>query len=228
MKIKQNVISTPEINIAMLDLNGNIVSYNKQWDKFAKDNNNSSLKNSDIGSNYLEVTKKAMIEGDEYAKQAFDGIMDLIKGQLDDFAMEYPCNSPNEERWFILHAVRFTAINCKNNDLIMVYHENITDLKKYEDNLKSSQQKYKSLTESTHAILWIYDVFEEQLTYISPQAKEFFGYPLIEWNDRKFWQNHVHPDDLDRVKQYFKECIEYRESRLIDYRFYKKMGLLFG
>ncbi|WP_048815506.1 sensor histidine kinase [Methanosalsum zhilinae] len=219
MKFNQSVIDTLRINIVLLDMDGTIVSYNKQWIKFAEENDNCFLKNSGIGSNYLDVTKKAMVEGDKVAEEAFEGIMDLIKGQSYEFEMEYPCHSPDEKRWFTMHAVILA-----DHDLIVIYHEDITDRKMYEENLKSSQQKYKNLAESAHAILWEYDIFEDHWNYVAPQVTDILGYLPDEWTDLKFWEDRIHPADHDRVIQYFTECVECREPRSIEYRFFKKDG----
>lgn len=135
----KNVLDTLGLNVVLLDPDGMVVSYNKQWEKFAKNNNNPSLKNSDIGSNYLEVTKKAMLEGDKFAEKAFDGIMSIIKGQCNEFDLEYPCHSPNEKRWFIMHARK-----CIGQDLVVIYHENITDRKIAEENLKPVRKSTRS------------------------------------------------------------------------------------
>ncbi|AEH60271.1 signal transduction histidine kinase [Methanosalsum zhilinae DSM 4017] len=213
----KNVLDTLGLNVVLLDPDGMVVSYNKQWEKFAKNNNNPSLKNSDIGSNYLEVTKKAMLEGDKFAEKAFDGIMSIIKGQCNEFDLEYPCHSPNEKRWFIMHARK-----CIGQDLVVIYHENITDRKIAEEKLKASEEKYKKLAESTDAILWEYDLLQDRWTYVAPQVTDILGYPPEKWNDMQFWMDRIHPEDKENAVKYFSECMECGTARRFEYRFFRK------
>jgi len=124
-----NILDTFDHNIVLLDMKGTIVDYNNKWKKFAVENDNPSLINSDIGSNYLEVTKRAIIDEDENstAKRAYLGIKDVLEGIKDRFDLEYPCHSPDEKRWFIMHARKVSA-----HDRVVIYHENVSKRKKAE------------------------------------------------------------------------------------------------
>ena len=217
--LDQNVIDALDLNIALLDLDGTIVSFNKQWETFAKKNGNETLKNSDIGANYLEAVKKSIIDGDETARDAYNGIMDVIWSKRERFDLEYPCHSPDEKRWFIMHARK-----CIDQDLVVIYHENITDRKIAEEKLKASEEKYRKLAESAHAVLWEYNILEDRWTYVSPQVTEMLGYSPEEWTDIYFWEDHIHPDDQKWAVQYCNESTQRGESHTFEYRFLKKDG----
>ena len=40
---------------------------------------------------------------DPQARQAYDGLSAVLKGQRMEFTMQYPCHSDTQERWFLMH-----------------------------------------------------------------------------------------------------------------------------
>ena len=216
----RTILDNFDMNIVLLDNSGNILNYNNKWIDFAVDNGNPDLINSEIGSNYLEVTKRAIFEDeDDTANLAYNGLLDLIEGNRDRFELEYPCHSPEEKRWFLMHASR-----CKGQDNIVIYHENITEKKLAQLELRSSKEKYRKLAESTDAILWEYDVLADEWTYIAPQVETILGYTPDEWSGLDFWAEHIHPDDRDWAVNYCNECTGKGEAHKFEYRFLKKDG----
>ncbi|MDM8539209.1 response regulator, partial [Desulfobacterales bacterium HSG17] len=65
--------------------------------------------------------------------------------------------------------------------------------KKFHDN----QALYKSLLETTRAVVYEVDLPSLAYTYISPQIFEITGYPAETWKDFNFWINTLHPDDKE-------------------------------
>jgi PAS domain S-box-containing protein len=55
-------------------------------------------------------------------------------------------------------------------------YRNVTDRKKTEETLRQSEEKYKSLVESTSDIIWETDI-DGLYTYVSPQFESILGYP---------------------------------------------------
>ncbi|MCF8003242.1 MAG: PAS domain-containing protein [Chromatiaceae bacterium] len=96
--------SLPE-HIAVLDNSGRITMINHAWRDFACSNGDSELTNSGLGSSYLDACQSSAGTSDaEYAMAAADGIQSLINGERSQFSLEYPCHSPEVERWFVMHA----------------------------------------------------------------------------------------------------------------------------
>lgn len=54
------------------------------------------------------MARTAGPEGSDAAKAAA-GIRAILKGELEQFSMEYPCHSANEHRWFFCRASRFPS-----------------------------------------------------------------------------------------------------------------------
>ena len=59
----------------------------------------------------------------EEAREALEGILDVLSGKRPFFYQEYPCHSPWQERWFALRATRLADYR----DCVVVSHEDISD-----------------------------------------------------------------------------------------------------
>lgn len=109
-KLEENVtrnldlLSSLNAQIAVIDISGEILFVNKSWEQFALNNGISNLKKVGKGVNYFSVINNAIVESnDEIAirvNAAFDKVID---GKMDHFQIEYPCHSPDKNRWFLLN-----------------------------------------------------------------------------------------------------------------------------
>jgi hypothetical protein len=112
-------------HLAILDRSGSIMAVNTAWKRFARNNGAEPSKVSE-GVNYLGVCERATGEQSEYAQTFAEGLRSVIFGGEERFAMEYPCHSPTQRRWFVGRVVLLPQ-----NDLLIaiVAHENITGRK---------------------------------------------------------------------------------------------------
>ena len=101
----------------------------------------------------------------------------------------------------------------------------ITDRKKAEKELESSEAKYRSLITNIPDVVWTLDA-DCNTTFISPNVKRITGYDHEEVYGQtdQFWKNIIHPDDFGRVKQAFKELFEKNKQYDVKYRIRKKDG----
>jgi len=109
-------------HVAVLDKFGQIVLVNSAWEQFARVNGDPTLAQTCTGANYLDACEQAA-EQDPFARRAYLGIKSVLEGSKSSFQMSYPCHSPAENRWFVMHAVsvkhgQFAAV---------VSHVNVTD-----------------------------------------------------------------------------------------------------
>jgi PAS domain-containing protein len=107
---------------AIVDNSGAIVTVNKAWKRFAKDNGAELSKVSE-GANYLHVCERATGEQSHYAQPFGEGLRSVLSGREERFTMEYPCHSPTERRWFVGRVRRFVD---GDFPLAVVAHENVT------------------------------------------------------------------------------------------------------
>lgn len=129
------VLDSLTTHIAVLDERGVIIGVNDAWRRFA-DANQGESSHHYVGQNYLAVCEGAALCGDETIAALLKGLKSVLSGECKRFALEYPCHSPDEERWFI---VSVTPCNHDGQPWVVVAHEDITARKKAEIALARTQ-----------------------------------------------------------------------------------------
>ena len=107
---------------AVVEGSGTIVAVNQAWRRFAEENGAYPGEVSE-GANYLGVCAGARGEQSEYARSFAEGLRCVLRGTEVRFALEYPCHSPKEERWFVGSVGRLVDGDAP---LALVVHENVT------------------------------------------------------------------------------------------------------
>jgi hypothetical protein len=110
---------------AIVDSSGAIVAVNKAWKRFAKDNG-AELSKVLEGANYLHVCERAKGEQSQCAHSFGEGLRSVLCSREERFAMEYPCHSPTERRWFVGRVERFGD---GDTPMALVAHEKVTTCK---------------------------------------------------------------------------------------------------
>ena len=90
-------------HIVVLNPHGTILFTNKAWNRFAKKNGNPPLRAAELGTNYLEIWKRAVSDGVPGAAAILSGIKGVLAGKRKRFSSEYPCDLPGEQRWFAMN-----------------------------------------------------------------------------------------------------------------------------
>ncbi len=158
-------------HIAILDDQGIIIAVNSAWRQFA-DGNQLRDPNSSIGCNYLTVCESAAAAGSEEAERVAEGIRSVMGGAREVCAVEYPCHSPGERRWFVVRLSRFDV----NGRLrLVVSHENITDSKLAFEALHHGEETTRAIIANA---LDAHILMDQQGTIIgwNPQAERIFGW----------------------------------------------------
>lgn len=119
----QSVLNALPIQLAILADDGKILAVNALWHNFSQQNN-LVWPDYGLGSNYLAVCDGADGDRSEETQTAAEGIRRVIEQKLDRFYLEYPCHSPEEERWFKMTVTRFEH---EGNLRVVVAQENITE-----------------------------------------------------------------------------------------------------
>ncbi|MCW2312284.1 PAS domain-containing protein [Rhodoferax antarcticus] len=101
--LREALDATPD-NAAVLDAHGTIVITNIAWRQYPtaySPKPGQITPFSDVGVNYLEVAAR----GDDpqgTARQALQGIRDVLSGKIEAFSLVYPCHTPEEQFWFTM------------------------------------------------------------------------------------------------------------------------------
>ena len=99
LETRRALINSLPAHIALLDEEANVIDVNAQWRHYGKRNNNPDPAFG-VGMNYLTVCEKTSGECGEGAGEVADGLRDVLAGNRESFTLEYPCHSPDEQRWF--------------------------------------------------------------------------------------------------------------------------------
>lgn len=141
-------------HIAVTDRHGKIITVNKAWSKFSDENEDDHRPAaSRLGVNYLEVCRNPE-NSDETALLVSEKLEQILKGELKDFSIEYPCHSKTEKRWFLLN---INALQTPGGGAV-ISHTNITARVLAEENLRNSEEFNRSIFESSPDCVKILDL----------------------------------------------------------------------
>lgn len=107
-ELSKSVLDSVHFPIAVIDHHGEILNVNEAWTQFSSANGGSVVATG-IGVNYLDVCRTAA-SLDPSLHEVVTGIGRVLDGQADTFAVEYPCHSPVEERWFRMEASAVSGV----------------------------------------------------------------------------------------------------------------------
>ncbi|MDQ8184833.1 response regulator [Pelagicoccus sp. SDUM812002] len=85
--------------------------------------------------------------------------------------------------------------------------------------LRHSKRRFSDIVNHINGIVWEADPKTLQFTFVSMQAERIAGYPVSDWTETPdFWQNHLHPDDKERITALCKSHTEKGLSHDFEYR----------
>ena len=169
-RFARSTLDALSAHIAILDESGMILATNRVWREFAQAN--SARSDAGVGANYLDVCDRATGSCGEEAALVASGIRAVLRREQEDFALEYPCHSPREKRWFMARATRFAGDGPVR---VVMSHENITAAKLAEE----ERQKFVSLVENSTDFIGIATLAGEA-TYMNHAACAMVGHdPML-------------------------------------------------
>ena len=75
-------------------------------------------------------------------------------------------------------------------------HSDITDRRRAEDEVRRAREKFESLVNSLHGIVWEADPQTLRLTFVSRQVESLLGHPPLLWMESPdFREQYLHPED---------------------------------
>ena len=138
------VLDSLPAHIAVLDRNGVSLSVNARWRQFADENSGESSPAVGVGVNYLDVCRRASQHGDALAQAALDGIQSVLDGKQPRFQLEYPCHSPEQERWFLLQV---TPVGAGTGQVILS-HLDISERHRVQEDIANLNRRLQALLEA--------------------------------------------------------------------------------
>lgn len=123
-------------HIAILDETGTILSVNAAWHRFAEENAYDGALHG-VGTNYLTLCDRVTGANAKDAAAMAQGLRQVTARDTSQFVLEYACHGPSEQRWFI---ARVTCFESPDGLRVVIAHENITERKRLEDQLRQSHK----------------------------------------------------------------------------------------
>jgi diguanylate cyclase (GGDEF)-like protein len=117
------VLDALHSHVALLSADGTIRAVNRAWREFMSCNGGEPAR-CQVGANYVEVCRTAALQGDALAQQVLEGLGAVRSGHRNEFVLEYPCHSPDRQRWFILRVSRCAS---EGSVQLIVAHDDITE-----------------------------------------------------------------------------------------------------
>ena len=194
--LHQAVLSSLAAEIAVLDPTGTIIAVNEAWERFARAHGDPQLNGTGIGTNYLDVCRRAAESYDTEAAQVLAGLQAMLEGKQARFTTEYCCSTPESDLWFIMQATPLPE-----GAGIVIAHEDVTVRKQAEQALRAAEVKYRTLVEHIPAIVYQAALDEASSTlYVNGQIETILGFTQVEWMaDPQRWLKQLHPRDLGQV-----------------------------
>lgn len=192
----RSILDSLAANIAVLDENGTIIRVNETWRAFARDNARDGVPMAE-GANYLTVCDTATGSNAEEAAPFAAAIRAALAGREDvPLAVEYPCHSPEKERWFVGGVARL--INHEPPGVV-VAHADITQRKRVEAALKASEERLRRLVELSPATIAVSSA-DGSLLYVNPAGARMMGPALPhELIGQSIWR-WIHSDDQAAIR----------------------------
>ncbi len=197
-QLNMSLINALSAHIAVIDNNGIIIATNRAWDRFARNIGIDSYHAYGVGFNYFDICLNAIKHGDDYALKALIGLKDVLRGRREEFNLEYPCHSTEEQRWFRMRATRLEA----PDKGLIIAHENISAQRLAEYKLRESEEKYRLQFENSMECIVIAKPDGEILD-ANPMALQTLGYSLEELQSIGR-DGLIDPDD-ERIHEALKE-----------------------
>jgi PAS domain S-box-containing protein len=208
------VLSSLPEHVCVLDRKGRITNVNDAWLRFAGENDAQSVELISPGADYLEICRKAVVQGDDYAQRALDGIEEVLDRRDGSFRLEYPCHSPEKHRWFSMMVVPLQ--NPEGG--VVISHRDITQRKQFEKELQQSEYSLGEAQQIAHLGNWWWDMLIDE-TYWSKELFNIFGVTPNNTNPSKnAFLERVHPDDLIRVEECIATTLSTNKPFSIDHR----------
>jgi PAS domain S-box-containing protein len=147
------IINSMPDQVAVIDRDGVIVQVNESWRRFSLENSpvpGKPTPHTSVGTNYIDVCRASIGSHAEGSDAAHEGIQAVLEGRLPAFSLDYPCHSPEQQRWF---SMRVSPLG-SNRGGAVIAHTNITDLMLASNALRQSEDLLKSMTAAVPGVVY--------------------------------------------------------------------------
>ena len=130
-RISRSVLESIPGPTIVLDANGVISMANRAWDEYMTASGTEAARYG-VGADYMAACDQAALGGVQSAAEVAAGVRAVLAGAHDSFQLDYPASGVDDDRWFSLNV---SPMRTETGGAV-VLHDDITDRKRYEEQLR--------------------------------------------------------------------------------------------
>jgi PAS domain S-box-containing protein/putative nucleotidyltransferase with HDIG domain len=220
-RLSSIILDSLEDLVALLDVDGTIVTVNAAWRRYAQTNGDADLCRTGPGVNYLDVCRRAALSGDMTALRAFEGLQALFHGRQNNVRLEYGCETAHGLRWYALRA----APLADDDRRVVVLHEHITDAKQIDIQRAETIAILSQAEAIAHIGSWKWDFESNRVTW-SDEMFQIFGVDpaSFDGNLDAIVARAIHPDDQERIQAANAHVLTAHAPAPLEYRIRRPSG----
>lgn len=130
--------------VALLDARGTVIAVNDGWRSFSAlsyagigCDYESGEAADGVGRNYLEVCRRAAVQGNTSARDVLQGVSAVLEGRDECFRLEYDCATPAGHRWYEMYVRPLR----RTTGGVLVAHMDTTERRRVELELQEARQE---------------------------------------------------------------------------------------
>jgi PAS domain S-box-containing protein len=174
-------------HICVLDERGTIIMVNDGWKKFALANGGDPDRVG-VGVNYFSFSFPITpITAKDTVLNVCHHMLEVLEGNREEFSYEYACNSVQKLQWFSCRITRFATDGPLR---VVVAHQDITEQKQAEWQLREAEQFTSSILENLPNMVFVKDAQDLRFVRFNQAGEQLLGYSreqLIGKNDYDFF-----------------------------------------
>jgi diguanylate cyclase (GGDEF)-like protein/PAS domain S-box-containing protein len=130
-RVSRSVLESIPGPTAVLDANGTISMVNRAWHDYMR-TAGGQVEHCGVGSDYMALCDRAASRGVDGAAEVSAGVRAVLAGAHESFQLDYPASGPDDDRWFSMDV---SPMRTETGGAV-VLHSDITDRKRYEEQLQ--------------------------------------------------------------------------------------------
>lgn len=209
-RFAKSTIDALSEHLCVLDETGVIIAVNRAWRDFATANGAPADRDW-IGVNYLAVCDAASDIHDAEGRVFAAGIRAVLGGERAEYALEYPCHAPHQQRWFLGRVMRFSD---EGPVYLVITHENITGRKQSEHALIASEARLRAVLDNETECIKLFGS-DGGLQEMNRAGLAMLEVENIEQARRRGVHNFVLPEHRERFERFLRAEPQQREAELV-------------
>ena len=109
---------------------------------------------------------------------------------------------------------------------IVANSREVTELVERTNEINKLYERYQLAAAATEDLIYDWDLQEDKVIRFYKGAEKFFGYTRDEIDQRNFWKEHIHPEELEGLKEQLKKALSdpYQDQIKTQYRIRRANG----